>query len=66
MKSQNKNLRVTTRLLEKTRLEMEQLVVQGKFKNLSEVIRKALDELLCKEFSSQHTSKISSEESTNE
>lgn len=45
---------------------MEQLVVQGKFKNLSEVIREALDEFLCKEFSSQYNSKISTEVNANE
>ena len=64
MKSQNKNLRVTARLLEKTRNKIEQLIIQGKFKNLSEVIREALDEFLNKEFSTQQNSEVSQEANT--
>jgi Arc/MetJ-type ribon-helix-helix transcriptional regulator len=42
----DKNLRVTVRLQENTRNQIEQLVIQGRFKSLSEVIREALEEFL--------------------
>jgi Arc/MetJ-type ribon-helix-helix transcriptional regulator len=41
-----KNLRITTRLEETDRAKIEQLLNEGKFKNLSQVIRAALAEFL--------------------
>jgi len=41
-----KNLRITTRLEESDRQKIEQLIKAGKFKNLSQVIRAALEQFL--------------------
>ena len=39
--------RIAVRLPSKQRQQIDRLVESGKFKNLSEVIRAALDEFLC-------------------
>jgi Arc/MetJ-type ribon-helix-helix transcriptional regulator len=42
------NLRITVRFNEKERATIEKLVQQGKFKNISQVIKAALKEFLSK------------------
>jgi Arc/MetJ-type ribon-helix-helix transcriptional regulator len=41
-----KNLRITTRIEESDRQKIEQLIKTGKFKNLSQVFRAGLQEIL--------------------
>jgi Arc/MetJ-type ribon-helix-helix transcriptional regulator len=43
-----KNLRITVRFDEKDRATIENLVQQGKFKNISQVIKAAMKEFLAK------------------
>jgi len=45
-KTKNKNLRITTRVDEEDRNKLEQLIKEGKYKNLSQIIRTALRQLL--------------------
>lgn len=47
-KMKNHDERIALRLPKKQRQQIDKLVESGKFKNLSEVIREALDEFLCR------------------
>jgi len=45
----NKNLRITIRVESSEREKIEQLINEGKFKNLSQVVREALKDFLSKQ-----------------